>query len=618
MIGRWFGPVFEAEQKTRARRWQGYALRSAFVSGLLGGLTMVWSNASRRADGMVTVQAMAQIGSAAYFVLTFLQLVAVLLIAPAATAGAICLDKSRGALAHVFVTDLTDREIVLGKLAARLFPVWGLLACALPVAAMATLLGGIDPMALTGMLLIAAGVAFLGCSFALMLSVWASKTHEVLSVVFGVWFVWLLACPVYQILFRVMRSPAWLERSNPFYLAFAPYNYPGETSLIEPALFALGCLILGAGCVAMAVRKVRVVACRSPQVRSERVGWIGRGLARVRGRLGWDWGPKLDRDPVLWREWHRNRPTRWTKAVWLGFGSISTIACVWVVAKKSTSAPNPMTAELHGIVLGLIVTVGLFLISTSTASVLTEERARGSLDVLISTPVSTREILRAKWWGAFRRIPRLIFWPLLSGIIILIVDDLGRVPAALICLVPVLILMQGAALVSLGLALATWIKRTGQATTWTITVMVLSVVGWPILGGFLELGRFVGRSDLSKRVLMFIADVGLIMGSPIVNAALPYMMTARRGPGFVEFMQEALLYVVVGWTLIYGLGAWLLFELTVRTFDRCLGRMPERTYAPRHGRSDESRSGPKAWGGKTPGSAGRPVARASGFEAPPR
>ena len=64
-----------------------------------------------------------------------IELTAVLLIAPAATAGAICLDKARGTLAHVFLTDLTDREIVLGKLAARLVPVWGLLLCLLNVAA---------------------------------------------------------------------------------------------------------------------------------------------------------------------------------------------------------------------------------------------------------------------------------------------------------------------------------------------------------------------------------------------------------------------------------------------------------------------------------------------------
>ena len=197
-MGRWWGPVFEAERKTRARRWQGYASRSAFVLALLGGLVLVYVNLADE-SGVVTVAEMARTGVTAYSTLTSLELLAVLLIAPAATAGAICLDKTRGTLAHVFVTDLSDREIVLGKLAARLLPVWGLLACALPVSAMATLLGGIDPVALTGAFIIALGVAILGCSLALMLSVWASKPHDVISVVFGVWAVWLFACPVWSI-----------------------------------------------------------------------------------------------------------------------------------------------------------------------------------------------------------------------------------------------------------------------------------------------------------------------------------------------------------------------------------------------------------------------------------
>ena len=40
----------------------------------------------------------------------------------AATAGAVCLDKARGTLDHVLATDLSDAEIVLGKLGVRLVP----------------------------------------------------------------------------------------------------------------------------------------------------------------------------------------------------------------------------------------------------------------------------------------------------------------------------------------------------------------------------------------------------------------------------------------------------------------------------------------------------------------
>ena len=59
------------------------------------------------------------------------------------------MDRARGTLAHMLMTDLSDAEIVLGKLAARLLPVLGLVACTWPVMAISSLLGGIDPIALT-------------------------------------------------------------------------------------------------------------------------------------------------------------------------------------------------------------------------------------------------------------------------------------------------------------------------------------------------------------------------------------------------------------------------------------------------------------------------------------
>ena len=176
--------------------------------------------------------------------MTITQLALVLLAAPAATAGAICLDKARGTLAHVMVTDLTDREVVLGKLAARLVPVLNLIACALPVAALGTLMGGIDPVALTAAFLIAEGWPSSGVLLALALSVWMSKAHEVMIVVFAVWVLWLLALPVFEMNPPGFWAPHWLKVSNPFWLSLAPYNVPGMTSLWEPSGFLLACLLV--------------------------------------------------------------------------------------------------------------------------------------------------------------------------------------------------------------------------------------------------------------------------------------------------------------------------------------------------------------------------------------
>lgn len=123
------GPVFAYEWLTASRRWQGYALRSLLVFLLLLGLAAVWLG-NLDAEGGMSIDRMAEVGRAFYAVTTLILLGLVGLAAPAATAGSICLDKARGNLTLLFATDLTDAEILLGKLGARLVPVLGLIACA--------------------------------------------------------------------------------------------------------------------------------------------------------------------------------------------------------------------------------------------------------------------------------------------------------------------------------------------------------------------------------------------------------------------------------------------------------------------------------------------------------
>ena len=62
------------------------------------------------------------------------------------------------------------------------------------------------------------------------------------------------------------------------------------------------------------------------------------------------------------------------------------------------------------------VALGLLLLSVSASTSLAEERVRGSLDVLLCTPLSTRSILVGKWWGSFLQARHVLAWPaILAG-----------------------------------------------------------------------------------------------------------------------------------------------------------------------------------------------------------
>src|SRR5262249_20592590 len=149
---------------------------------------------------------------------------------PAAAAGSICTDRARGTLEHILVTDLSDVEIVLGKLAARLAPIVGMIACGVPVAALATLLGGVEFPAIVGLFTTLLVLALLGCALALAISIWAAKTHEVLMAVYVIEAAWLISLPIWYELCltsKLPAPPAWIEKSNPYVLVFAPYAKPG-------------------------------------------------------------------------------------------------------------------------------------------------------------------------------------------------------------------------------------------------------------------------------------------------------------------------------------------------------------------------------------------------------
>jgi hypothetical protein len=161
------GSVFVHESIAATRRWQLYALRALFLLGLLAGPGIVWlltSLEEGKPVGSVTLQELAKLGEHFYYAISTIQLMLVLIVAPAATAGTICLDRARGILTPVLATDLGDAETVLGKLAARLLPMLSLAATAVPVLALAGLLGGVISEGILALTLIAFSAASRHCS----------------------------------------------------------------------------------------------------------------------------------------------------------------------------------------------------------------------------------------------------------------------------------------------------------------------------------------------------------------------------------------------------------------------------------------------------------------------
>ncbi|MDR3632975.1 MAG: ABC transporter permease subunit [Isosphaeraceae bacterium] len=564
------GPVFVFECITSARRWQVYAVRALFVTSLLAAMIVI--RLSQVEANMTTIQGQAQVGESYFYALIGTQLALVMLAAPAFTAGAICLDRARGALAHVLVTDLTDNEIVLGKLGARLVPVISLVGCAFPLMSLGALLGGIDPVALGMAFLVALAVAVLSCALALAISVWATKTHEVLMAVYAFWTVELLFQPIWQMLAMsgtgLPGPPWWALRLNPYWLSFSPYLAPNQASWTDFALFLGGSLSLSAALAAISIVWLRPVTARQAGRSSGTRKVVSQRsfLARLWQRLP---GPSLDGNPVLWREWHRSRPSRLTRLLWWAyFGSLSYGGAYSVSEIYQNGVRLGPNLGIFVILLG--VGLGLLLLSVTAASSLSEERTRGSLDVLLATPLATRTILWGKWWGAYRVVPLLAFWPAVA----MAAFAFGKrsalpvgTPAGFystpyssaagvfaVVLMALIVLVHGAALTSLGLALATWVPRQGRAVGFCVAAYVMVAIGWMILIIVLFPNGPKAAEPLGSLSPVF-ASVNLCE-----------QMVFRHND-----MTETFAVTSVWLLLVAGFAAGL-YVLTLATFDRCLGR----------------------------------------------
>ncbi len=479
------------------------------------------------------------------------------------------------------MTDLSSAEIVLGKLGSRLAPILGLLVCALPVTALAALLGGIDPQALFSLFAVSVAIAVLGCSLALAISLRAAKTHEVIIAVLALWILWLLSLPIWSgasSISGVVPPPDWFRKANPVLVVYAPYAWPGYVTPSEVAIFVTAMFLLSAALVARTIATVRRSVLEPARRASGRAFLDRLSFAR------WLPGPSLDGNPVLWREWHRNRPSRLMRIIWVIY-VISSVAGLGIGIHEAIVYGVGRAAGSFTLVIALHLQFlfGLMIVSVQAPTSLAEERVRGSLDVLLTTPLSTRSILWGKWLGSYRVVLGLALLPAVGSAIVAVMASPSRGMGLVDRIVaPGLVvgemLAYGAAITSMGLALATWTRRLGRAIAINVVIFALMTIGWLFFIDYV-----VWQPLVRWLTLRGVTDTRwLVEGMMVISpfwapiGTLNWLLENRGGPAW-KFWLLAAAWCALAWAF-----AAAMFWATLRTFDRCLGRMPE-TSVPEDG-----------------------------------
>ena len=222
---------------------------------------------------------------------------------------------------------------------------------------------------------------------------------------------WLLALPIWEGLSAAGKRigpPGWFQKANPFVLVFAPYYQPGFVSAFDYMVFTGVVFALSALLLALVIARLRGVIVTEPNRHQKALRIRLPELKRI--FPSWP-SPTLDGNPVMWREWHRGQSSKLGRRLWALLLLICWLLVAWGTFEMITDGRGQ---QARTVTLGyiLLLIFGLLMLSATAPTALAEERVRGSLDVLLTTPLSTRSIVIAKWWGAYRSVLLMTLMPL--------------------------------------------------------------------------------------------------------------------------------------------------------------------------------------------------------------
>ncbi|ODU01055.1 MAG: hypothetical protein ABS79_02340 [Planctomycetes bacterium SCN 63-9] len=184
------GPIIAREALTAPRPFRYYLSRASFTTFLFIFLWTAWQSViGWRTINEVGV--IARFGGVVYGVVAILQLTLMLFFAPLFTAAAIAHEKDRRTFTLLLMTDLSDLEIVLGKLTAGLMNILMILGASVGVLSLCALFGGISFLQVANLFAVTAASGVAGGALGLLIALWRDRTFQsisltILMVVFSV------------------------------------------------------------------------------------------------------------------------------------------------------------------------------------------------------------------------------------------------------------------------------------------------------------------------------------------------------------------------------------------------------------------------------------------------
>jgi len=400
-----FLPIVGRELRVASRRRATYWVRSGAALTLI--VFGVWFFLAMRRDPAH------EVALALFRILAGASVLYCLLSGFRATADCLSQEKREGTLGLLFLTDLKGYDVVFGKLAATSLNVFYGVLAVVPMLAVPLLMGGITLGEFGRMALVTINALFFSLSIGICVSAFSRSARIATGTSFFLVFFFTALLPAVGALAGFFAKAHRLQSlflipsaGFSFYLGF------DATFKAVPRLFWASCCVIHV--LAWIFLGLSIfIAPRSWQekpVGLQAIRW------RERWRL-WSYGDSAERSAFRTRlldtspfYWLAARSRLKPAQVWAVLG---LLACAWMwglvkfhhdwlnVALYFTTA-----FILNGILKGWL--------ASESGRQLAEDRKRGALELLLSTPLSPREILR----GQRLALQRQFLGPLLAVLLI--------------------------------------------------------------------------------------------------------------------------------------------------------------------------------------------------------
>jgi len=427
------GPVFTREAAIAPRRISFFAARTLFVGALFALIVTAWQLliGSQRIEN---IGDLAWFGAAVFQILAPLQLAVAMPFSALLVASAVALEKDRKTLDLLLMTNLSNSELVLGKLFAGMLSVVVVIVAAWPLLAIMTLLGGVSADQILRVQAVTLASALVAGSLGSTVALWREKTFQALAMTALVLVLWIAGL---EIVAAAGAGGSWSDRSAAFWVtALSPWQavqaaaQPKFSSsaasgpLADPVVAFLICsLLVSAVLNGIAIALVRVwnptreARPATPERKAIAAmdgssAHVARSATEIHGAGGrvrhvWD-------NPILWREvctWAYGKKILIIRLAYWAVFAVCAVALVGGTRSTSTlsSAMLPDSAKP----LVTLVVVGLILLNALAVTSITSERDSRALDLLLVTDLSPKEIVFGKIGGAFYNAKEMIALPIL-------------------------------------------------------------------------------------------------------------------------------------------------------------------------------------------------------------